>query len=86
MKNLRKLALALTLALIFAGSTFAGETSTPPCAQPVPGETSTPPCDGGSNFSSGSNDTTSALTESSAGDLIAVDAFVSAVETMLLIF
>ena len=41
MQNLKKLILALTVTILFAGSAVAGETPTPPC---VPGETSGPPC------------------------------------------
>lgn len=41
MQELRKMGFALTLVLAFAVATFAGETSTPPCA---PGEMNTPPC------------------------------------------
>jgi hypothetical protein len=33
---------SIVLVLVLSAATFAGETSTPPCA--VPGETSTPPC------------------------------------------
>jgi hypothetical protein len=41
MKNLKKLAVTLVLAVVFAVSAFAGETSSPPC---TPGEVSSPPC------------------------------------------
>ena len=44
MKNLRKSGAALVLTCALGFSALAGETSTPPCAEPVPGETSTPPC------------------------------------------
>jgi|GEM_PF-588329 len=44
MKNLRKLSASVALACILSISTFAGETSTPPCAPPAPGQTDTPPC------------------------------------------
>lgn len=41
MHNLKRLGSALTLVLVLACATVAGETSAPPCA---PGETSAPPC------------------------------------------
>ena len=44
MKNLRKLSAAAVLMLAIALSAFAGETPTPPCANPAPGQTETPPC------------------------------------------
>lgn len=44
MKNLKKLLAVALLTLVLGLSAFAGETQTPPCAQPDPGETQTPPC------------------------------------------
>lgn len=41
MKKLKRLAVTLALAVVFAVSAFAGETSSPPC---TPGEVSSPPC------------------------------------------
>lgn len=41
MKNLKRLALAVTLMSVLAAVSYAGETGTPPC---TPGETGTPPC------------------------------------------
>jgi len=41
MNSLRRLTLAVCLAIATAGAVFAGETNTPPC--PNPGESSTPP-------------------------------------------
>ncbi len=82
---MKKLALALTLALTFAGSTFAGETSTPPCPQPVPGETSTPPCDGSSTIGD-SNTTTLGESLATVADDVTVEVFVSAVDTVFMLF
>ena len=70
MKQIKKLALALALVSMFAGSTFAGETSTPPCAQPLPGETSTPPCDGGHATSDSSTSTFTGAAINTADDVI----------------
>jgi hypothetical protein len=44
-KNLEKLAVALTLLLVFVVPGIAGETQSPPCA--IPGEMNSPPCAGG---------------------------------------
>ncbi len=44
MKNLRKLSAVVVLTFALALSAFAGETATPPCADPAPGQTETPPC------------------------------------------
>ncbi|HSP63925.1 MAG TPA: hypothetical protein VLQ90_13140 [Pyrinomonadaceae bacterium] len=46
MKNLKRLVAAVALACVLGLSAFAGETDTPPCAQPEPAETQTPPCTG----------------------------------------
>jgi hypothetical protein len=42
MKNLKRLGVAVTLMFVLAVTVFAGETSTPPCANP--GEVNAPPC------------------------------------------
>jgi hypothetical protein len=42
MNNLNRLAGAVALTFVLGFSTFAGETHTPPCADP--GEMMTPPC------------------------------------------
>jgi len=88
MKQIKKLALALTFAVVFAGSTFAGETSTPPCPQPVPGETSTPPCDGGSTTSDSGDSSTSTLAEAAPTvvDDVSYEVLVSAINTVLTAF
>jgi hypothetical protein len=44
MNYLKRLAVAISLAVVLASAAFAGETNTPPC--PIPGETNTPPCSG----------------------------------------
>jgi hypothetical protein len=44
MNNLRRLVVTLCLTSVLAITAFAGETSSPPCAPPVPGETEAPPC------------------------------------------
>ncbi len=47
MKNLKRLSAAVLLTCLLGLSALAGETSSPPCAPPIPGETSSPPCSGG---------------------------------------
>src|SRR5207247_10028825 len=85
MKHIKKLTLALTLALMFAGSTFAGETGTPPCPQPLPGETGTPPCDGGSATSDPSTSTFTAAA-TNVPDEVSFEVLVCAIDTVLTAF
>ena len=44
MNKLRRLTSVVVLTLLLGLTVFAGETQTPPCAEPIPGETQTPPC------------------------------------------
>jgi hypothetical protein len=44
MKKLRNLGAAVVLMFVLALCAFAGETPTPPCADPAPGQIPTPPC------------------------------------------
>lgn len=83
MKHLKELALAATLALVFAISAFAGETSTPPCSPPEPGETSTPPCV--VSFSDLDDPTPSEAQSVTDQDFVG-DALVFAIESMLTVF
>jgi hypothetical protein len=46
MKTLRKLASVFVLTLVLVLPAFAGQTETPPCAEPVPGQMETSPCQG----------------------------------------
>jgi hypothetical protein len=61
MKNFRRLCFAIVLAAMLSVSAFAGETQTPPCADPgqletPPGETQTPPCAANRDFEEPSSD------------------------------
>jgi len=78
MKTLKRLTIVVSLALVFAASTFAGETNTPPCSS-NPGETNTPPC-GSSPMVS--DDQVSASTQVG---LIVFETTVSAVESLFAI-
>jgi len=84
MKQIKKLALALALVSMFAVSTFAGETSTPPCAQPLLGETSTPPCDG--NATSDSSSSTFTAVATNVADDVSFEILVCAIDTVLTAF
>jgi hypothetical protein len=85
MNYLNRLAVAISLAVVLASAAFAGETNTPPC--PIPGETNTPPCTGGLTPGDDSADqqasTQSALTEV---EMLAYEAALSAIESMLTVF
>ena len=85
MKQIKNFALAMSLALVFAGSTFAGETSTPPCPQPLPGETSTPPCDGGSAVSDSTTSTLTGAATNTTAD-VSLEALVCVIDTVLTVF
>ena len=85
MKQIKNFALALALALVFAGSTFAGETSAPPCPQPLPGETGTPPCDGGSAVSDSNTSTFTGAPTNTADD-VSFEVLVCVIDTVLTAF
>lgn len=80
MDSLKRLALAISLAIALTGSAFAGETSSPPCS-PNPGETSSPPC---ASSVITSDDQTDSI--QSQMEIIAVEATISAIEDMLAVF
>ena len=85
MKQIRNLAFALALALVFASSTFAGEMSAPPCPQPLPGETSAPPCDGGTTVSDSSTSNFGGAATSTADD-VSFEVLVCVIDTVLTVF
>lgn len=82
MENLRKLGLAICLAVIITGNAFAGETSTPPCANP--GETSSPPCPSAGIIIDEASAASSTI--SSEVETIALEAASYAIETLLTLF
>jgi len=85
MKKIKNLALALTIALVFASSTLAGETSAPPCPPPLPGETSAPPCVGGSAVSDSTTSNFTGAATSTADD-VSYKVLVSVIDTVLTAF
>lgn len=82
MENLRKLGLAISLAVIITGNAFAGEVSTPPCANP--GEVSTPPrCSAHFIVEEAS---AASSTVSSEVEMVVFEAASYAVQTLLTLF
>ncbi len=82
MKNLKRLVVAVALTFVLGLSAFAGETSTGPCAPPVPGETQTPPCSG-NQMTGDSSGIVSAPSASDSGYLVA-EAAITLFESLLL--
>jgi hypothetical protein len=81
MKNLKRLALSLTLMSALSVTAFAGETSSPPC---VPGEIQSPPC-----VAQSVNDESAALGETNsppAEPMVDVTDITEAVMWALLLF
>jgi hypothetical protein len=82
MNNLRRLGLAISLAVVLAGPTLAGETSTPPCVNP--GETSTPPCSSQQYVTDEAGETSSNVSDEV--ETLAVEAAMYAIESLLTLF
>ena len=81
MNSLRRLTLALCLAIALSGAAFAGETNTPPC--PHPGETNTPPCTSTQQITDEGSLDKSAVSEV---DTIVLEAASYAIESLLTVF
>jgi hypothetical protein len=86
MKHLKKLALAVTLAIVFAINGFAGELNTPPCSPPEPGELNTPPCVVSPESEDPTDSTLSSAQSAPDNQDLVADALVSAIESMLTVF
>jgi hypothetical protein len=82
MNKLRKLFLALSLSVILSGIAFAGETSSPPCANP--GETSSPPCSSGQFIIDEATEASSSV--SGEVETTIIEAASYAVESLLSLF
>ena len=82
MNNLRRLGLAITLAIAVSGSAFAGETNSPPC--PTPGETNSPPCSPDPVIFEDASETS--LSVSSEVETIVAEAATYAIESLLTLF
>lgn len=87
MKNLKRLGLSFSLICILATASFAGETSTPPCAEP--GQTNTPPCAAAPLTSDGfvaPGEVNSLPASLSAGEYSIAEAAIDFLQSVLLIF
>jgi len=82
MSHLKRLGLAISLAVILGGTAIAGETNGPPCANP--GETNGPPCSPSPFISDETSDTS--LTVSGELETIVVEATLNAIESLLTLF
>ena len=82
MNTLKKLALAITLAMVLAGTAFA-QNPNPPCTND-PGETNTPPCS--ANQMVGDDPVDQNVTSSSTLETVTIEAAISAIETLITIY
>jgi hypothetical protein len=83
MNTFKRLALAITLALLLAGTAFAEETSSPPCSND-PGEVNGPPCPTNQMLSDDSVDQN--VASSSTVETVTIEAAISAIENLLTIY
>lgn len=81
MKTLRRLTLAVALSIVLGNTVIAGETNTPPCANP--GETNTPPCST-SQFTIGASETSSAVPDEV--ETVIYEAATYAIESLLALY
>ena len=81
MNHLRRFGLAISLAVMLAGTAIAGETNTPPCA---PGETNTPLCSTSEIITEEASETSS--TVSGEAETIIFESASYAVESLLTLF
>ena len=86
MKTLKRLTLAVGLAFVLSASALAGETNTPPCAEPIPGETNTPPCSGLMLGDDSVDSQVRTLSTSSELELAVYDTAMNVLESMLAVF
>jgi len=82
MNDLRRFGLAISLALILAGTAIAGETNGPPCAHP--GETNGPPCPSSQFITDETSETS--LSVSGEVEAVVVEATLYALESLLTLF
>lgn len=81
MSHLRRFGLAISLTVTLAGTTFAGETNSPPC---VPGETNSPPCTTGQFTTDETSETSSYI--SGEVDTTVFEAASYAIESLLTLY
>ena len=82
MNILRRLALAITLAMVLAGTAFA-QNPAPPCTND-PGEINTPPCSANQLVSDDPVDQN--VASSSTVETVTIEAAISAIENLLTIY
>ena len=81
MTNLRRLFVAVSLAIMLAGTALAD------CPIPVPGEINTPPCTSTQQLTDDSADqTTTATTISSEVEIVVFDAVIAGLENLLTVY
>jgi len=83
MNNLKRLALAISLAVVLAGTVFAGELNTPPCTTD-PGELNTPPCPPSQLLIDDTVDRSSSI--SSEVNTLTIATAISAIESLLTVY
>lgn len=89
MKNLKRLSVSFTLMCVLTVGTFAGETSSPPCAPPAPGETSSPPCATAqmiTDYSVAPGETNSLPASNTGADYSIAEVAVDLLQSVLLLF
>jgi len=82
MSHLKRLGLAISLAVILGGTAVAGETNGPPCANP--GETNGSQCSPSQFIADETSETS--LTVSGEVETIVVEATLDAIESLLTLF
>ena len=81
MNSLKKLFVAISLTVIFAGTALAE------CPQPNPGEVNGPPCSAAQQLSDDSTDqSTTAATISSAVNEVVLDGIIAGLENLLTVY
>jgi hypothetical protein len=81
MNHMKRFALAISLTVVLVGTAFAGETNSPPCANP--GETNSPPCSATQLGDDSVNETTSVAT---GVEVFLLEATTDVIETLLTVF
>lgn len=79
MNTVKRLVLVFSLAIVLAGTAFAGEMNTPPCTYD-PGEMNTPPCPSNQMVSDPVDES---VTISSTVETLAIETTISAIENLL---
>lgn len=81
MNYMKRFALAISLTVVLSSAAFAGETNSPPCANP--GETNSPPCLANQPVDDPRNEATSVATEV---EVFFLEATTDVIESLLTVF